>query len=187
MDQKPGENYIAITKAWVEKMVIGLNLCPFAKAPFRKGRIRFCVFEGTELEKLMQLFLQELSWLEEASQQETETTLIIHPNLLTSFDEYLDTLPLFESLIQSSGLEGTLQVASFHPEYQFAGTEKEDAENYTNRSPFPMLHLIREDSISRAVDQYPDIEGIPERNIQKLESMGIEEIKKLLLSIHKCE
>jgi hypothetical protein len=180
MDQEKAIDYIGITKTWVEKMVIGLNLCPFAKTPFRKGRIRFRLFEGKDAKDLMQFFLEELDYLARIPEEKTETTLIVHPYVLTAFDEYLDAISLFEALIRSSGLEGVLQVASFHPDYQFAGTEKEAAQNYTNRSPFPMLHLIREDSISRAVDSHPDIESVPIQNIKKLEEMGIEEIQKLL-------
>jgi hypothetical protein len=185
MDQEKAINYTGITEAWVEKMVIGLNLCPFAKAPFRKGRIRFSLFPGNEVEALMQFFLKELDFLDKTPEEEVETTLIIHPHVLNDFGEYLDVIPLLESLIQSCGLEGIIQLASFHPDYQFAGTEKEAAQNYTNRSPFPMLHLIREDSISRAVDSHPDIDSIPVQNIKKLEEMGVEEIKKMLLSISK--
>lgn len=176
-------DHIGLTRAWVEKIVIGLNLCPFAKAPFHKGRIKFRLFHGEEVEALMQFFLREIRDLADTPQKEVETTLIIHPFVLASFEEYLDVIPLLESLIHSCGLEGIIQLASFHPDYQFADTDKDDAQNYTNRSPFPMLHLIREDSISRAVDAYPDIDSIPEHNIEKLEAMGVEKIKKLLSSI----
>ncbi len=171
---------ILATQNWLEKIVIGLNLCPFARAPFRSGRIRF-VLEPTELpEVLFERFAEEALLLIQTPVEKTETTLLIHPNVLLDFIDYNNALFDFEQLIRELDLEGILQVASFHPDYQFAQTHPEDAENYTNRSPFPMLHLIREDSISRAVDLYPDIDQIPERNIERMNELGVEGVKKLL-------
>ena len=173
------KHYIDLTKNWLEKLVIGLNLCPFAKLPFNQNRIRYVVESGDK-EALMQTFLSELALLTEKTDKEVETTLIIHPNVLTDFYDYLDFVAEADEQIDDSGLRGTIQVASFHPDYQFAGTNPEDVENYTNRSPFPMLHLIREDSIEKALEHYPDPEMIPERNIETMKRLGLEGVQQIL-------
>ena len=173
------KHYIDLTKNWLEKLVIGLNLCPFAKLPFNQNRIRYVVESGDK-EALMQTFLSELALLTEKTDKEVETTLIIHPDVLTDFYDYLDFVAEADEQIDDSGLRGTIQVASFHPDYQFAGTNPEDVENYTNRSPFPMLHLIREDSIEKALEHYPDPEMIPERNIETMKRLGLEGVQQIL-------
>ncbi len=183
MGQETVEEYIGKTKKWVEKIVVGLNLCPFAKSPFLSDKIRYKLVTDPELKTLLEVFVDELKYLKNASPKEVETTLLIHPHILTSFDDYNNTLPVFEGLLNSMGLEGIIQIASFHPDYQFAETEFNDVENYTNRSPFPMLHLIREDSISQAVDHYPDIDEIPNRNIEKMNELGMDKIKDILKHI----
>jgi len=157
-----------------------MNLCPFAKSPFKKGRIRFVLETTADLPVLMETFVEEMGLLKNKSPKEVETTLIIHPNVLTSFEEYNNCLQLFESLIYSLRLDGFVQLASFHPQYQFDETGPEDVQNYTNRSPFPMLHLIREDSITRVVDTHPAIDDIPEQNIKKMKELGLEKIKEIL-------
>lgn len=170
--------YEKITRDWVEHFVIALNLCPFAKKPAIEGRIRFVVFDGEDPSVLGEKLAEELLFLLNTDPEITETTLLIHPQVLTDFESYNDYLDVWEELLQGLELEGELQIASFHPGYQFAGTDPGDPENYTNRSPFPMLHLIREASVSKAVDLYPDIEGIPSRNIDRLNELGLEGILK---------
>ena len=168
------------TKQWVETVVLGLNLCPFARLPFYAGRVRFVVYEGTDIVKLAKLMVEEARLLVITPAEEVETTLLIHPNALPDFQDYLDYLEEAGRLIQDNGLEGIIQVASFHPDYQFEGTEPGAPENYTNRSPYPMLHLLREESIERALWSFEHPEQIPERNIQKMRELGIEGIGKLL-------
>lgn len=181
------EEVVRISKAWVEAFVIGLNLCPFAKAPAVKGRIRYCFSDATSPETLHQELLQELLYLVETPLEKVETSLIIHPNVLQGFREYLDFLDWSQALLEQSELEGIIQIASFHPDYQFAGTQITDVENYTNRSPYPMLHLIREDSISKALEAYEDPDGIPERNIEKMKTLGLEKIKGMLEALKQAK
>jgi len=169
-------DYINITREWVQQFVIGLNLCPFAAKPALEGRIRYVLFEGNQPRELGERLGQELLYLQGTSPEVAETTLLVHPHTLLDFEEYNDYLEVWDTLLVGLELEGEIQVASFHPQYQFAGTHPEDPENYTNRSPFPMLHLIREASVSRAVDLYPDIDEIPERNIARLNALGKEGI-----------
>ncbi len=172
--------YLETTKKWVERIVVGLNLCPFAKAPFRMGRIRYVVFRGKNRVELARLMIEEARHLAKTLPEETETTLLIHPDALQDFLDYNDFLDEADALIRENGLEGIIQVASFHPDYQFADVPHEAPENFTNRSPYPMLHLLREESIEKALEQYPDPEKIPERNIEKMKALGREGIEKLL-------
>jgi uncharacterized protein len=169
---------ISITREWVEQFVIGLNLCPFAKKPALEGRIRYVLFEGKDPKALGELLAKELLFLQATDPAVVETTLLIHPCALRDFADYNDYLEVWDELLVGLDLEGDIQVASFHPDYQFEGTHPNDPENYTNRSPFPMLHLIREASVERAVDLYPDIDAIPERNIARLNELGIVGILK---------
>ena len=174
------QEYINLTKNWVEQLVIGLNLCPFAKLPFQQNRIRYVVELSKSEEDLFHTFLAEVLLLTEKPASEIETTLIIHPNTLNDFYDYLSFVNTANNKIDEVGLRGTIQLASFHPDYQFAGTNPEDPENYTNRSPSPMLHLIREDSIEKALEHYPNPEMIPERNIETMNRLSLEGIQKLL-------
>jgi len=174
------EKYIEATKHWLEKIVVGLNLCPFARLPFSGGRIRYISHEGTDIVQLATLMVQEAQHLIRTPAAEVETTLIILPYALPDFMDYLDFLEEAEWLIRENGLEGLIQVASFHPDYQFEGTEKEAPENYTNRSPYPMLHLLREESVERALEHYENPESIPERNIERMRELGVEGVKRLL-------
>lgn len=171
---------IELTKRWLEKIVVGLNLCPFARLPFTEGRVRYVVYEGADVVRLAELLVQEARYLVRTPVSELETSLLILPEALPDFFDYLDFLEEAEWLIRENGLEGAIQVASFHPDYQFEGTEKEAPENYTNRSPYPMLHLLREESVGQALENYQDPEKIPERNIEKMRRLGIEGIKRLL-------
>ena len=168
----PASQALAQTQAWLEKAVIGLNLCPFAKAPHVKGQIRWVLSTATTPEALMAELVAELNFLAQANPDEVETTLLVHPQVLGDFLDFNDFVHDAEEAVARLGLEGELQVASFHPQFQFGGTEADDISNYTNRSPFPTLHLIRESSIDRAVEAFPEAEDIYERNIETMESLG---------------
>ena len=162
----------ADTQVWVEKAVIGLNLCPFAKAVQIKGQVRYVVSAATTVEELLYDLAAELNHLHDTPPEETDTTLLIHPQVLTDFLDYNDFLDAADGLVAEIGLEGEIQVASFHPDYQFDGTERDDITNYSNRSPYPTLHLLREDSIDRAVEAFPEAEAIFETNMATLEKLG---------------
>ncbi len=168
------------TKNWVEKLVIGVNLCPFAKLPFQQDRIRFVEVQSEDEADLIRTLLQEMSDLVEQPAAQLETTLIIFPNQLNEFADYLEFVAYADELLQEAELTGILQIASFHPRYQFANTGKDDVENYTNRSPYPMLHLIREESIERVLENFPDPEQIPLRNVAKMKELGHEGVRRIL-------
>ncbi len=172
------EIIIKPVRAWVESVVVGLNLCPFAKRELVKNRIRFHVADAASSEELLKAIEAELELL--SSDPDIETTLLIHPWVLREFHDYNQFLNSADGLLEELELDGIYQIASFHPDYQFEGTKPDDIENYTNRSPYPMLHLIREDSLERAVANYPNAELIPERNIELLESMGREKMQGML-------
>lgn len=165
-------NAIEDTRRWLEAAVIGLNLCPFAKAVHGKGQIRWVLSEARDPEALLADLVRELRWLANADPDAVETTLLVHPHVLADFLEFNDFLDLADAALEELGLEGTLQVASFHPQYQFAGSEPGDIANHTNRSPHPTLHLLREASIERAVASVPSAAGIYERNIETLQRLG---------------
>lgn len=163
---------IAATKVWLERAVIGLNLCPFAKAVHAKNRIRYVVSHASTPDALLVELAGELHGLQAADPDHFDTTLLIHPNVLSDFPDYNDFLDSAEATVTGCGLEGVIQIASFHPDYQFAGTQPADIDNYTNRSPFPMLHLLRESSVESAVAAYPDAARIFEKNIAMLRQLG---------------
>ena len=167
------EAVITATRAWVEHTVIGLNLCPFARPVFDANRIRYCVSAATTADELRAELARELTALAQADPAACETTLLIHPQVLTEFFEYSAFLGIAEKCVRSIGLEGEIQIASFHPQYQFAEHAVDAVENYTNRSPYPMLHLLREASIERVLERYPDSEMIYERNIETLRRLGL--------------
>jgi len=164
------------TDAWLRDWVIELNLCPFARHPYEQGKVDIVSSDESDVESVFRFVLSELDRLQQTAPEELETTLVVTENALTAFDQYLNFLQLLESAISESGLEGIVQIASFHPDYCFEGVTEDDAANYTNRSPFPMFHLIREESLEKAVADYPEPEKIPQRNIQLLREMGIGEI-----------
>ncbi len=166
-------------RKWLENMVIGLNLCPFAKSVYIKNQVRIVVYEGEE-DELLGCIESELLYLQKTPDTEIDTTLVVVPHLLKDYYDFNDFLIYTDALIEEMGLEGEIQIADFHPYYQFAGTQKEDVENYTNRSPYPIFHLLRESSIDRAVEQFPDAAEIFERNISKMQTLGIEKLKTLL-------
>jgi hypothetical protein len=167
------DEIIAMTKRWLEKSVIGLNLCPFAAAPYRDHRVHFCVSAERTASGLLEALRSELADLQAADPLHRETTLLIHPWVLTDFREYNDFLEVCDMTVYDLGLEGELQVASFHPHYQFADTQPDDIENFTNRSPFPMLHLLREASVALAIAAVGDTDQIYNRNIRTLRDLGL--------------
>jgi uncharacterized protein len=167
------DDIIAGTRRWLERAVIGLNLCPFAEGAYRGGRVRFHVSEQRSASGLLTEFRAELALLCRADPGQCETTLVIHPWVLSDFIEYNDFLGVCEAVIAEDGLEGELQVASFHPLYQFAGTGPRDIENYTNRSPYPMLHILREASVERAIAAVADADEIYRRNFRTLRELGL--------------
>lgn len=173
------EEIIAATQAWLEKAVIGLDLCPFARAVHVRNQIRYVVSEAETPEELLADLIAELQALAAADPEEIDTTLLIHPKVLEDFLDYNDFLGVAEAAVEELGLAGVLQVASFHPRYQFAGTEPDDIGNYTNRSPYPILHLLREESVERAVDSFPDTAQIYEKNVETLRRLGREGWKGL--------
>jgi len=166
------EAVIADTTGWMEKAVIGLNLCPFAKAVHVKRQVRMVVSRAQTVEALLTDLMHELQLLALADPDDIETTLLIHPDVLGDFLDYNDFLDLADAAVEEMNLDGTLQVASFHPDYQFADSEPGDMANFSNRSPFPTLHLLREDSIDRAVAAFPEAERIYEANIDTLNRLG---------------
>jgi uncharacterized protein len=169
---KSDDVIVAMTRAWLEHAVIGLNLCPFAKAVHVRNQIRYVVTHATSPEELLAELCKELQLLAKASPEDIDTTLLIHPDVLNDFLDYNDFLYFAESAVEDLGLEGTLQVASFHPNYQFGGTTPDDITNCTNQSPFPILHLLREESIDRAVEAFPDAAEIFEKNMETMEKLG---------------
>ena len=172
------DKIVRSVRQWVETVVVGLNLCPFAKRELVKNRVRFVVTEATNEDQLLVALEAELDLL--SSEASVETTLLIHPGVLQDFYAYNQFLNNTDALLRQMVLEGVYQIASFHPDYQFAGTEQDDVENYTNRSPYPMLHLIREESLERAIASYPDVDNIPEQNRKLMESLGEIKMKELL-------
>ena len=164
-------------RRWLESFIIELNLCPFAKRELVKDRIRFSVSLTESSEQLLAVLLEELQLLE--SNSDVETTLLIHPNVLQKFDDYNQFLDLADALIVQEGFAGIFQIASFHPQYRFAETV-DDAENFSNRSPYPLLHVLREASVEREVASYPDIATIPQQNIRLLRKLGVAKLQSLL-------
>lgn len=160
------------TRRWLERAVIGLNLCPFAKGVHLKQQIRWVLSPARDAEALLADLVQELQRLAAAAPEAIDTTLLVHPQVLQDFDDYNDFLDIVDAVLEELGLDGVLQVASFHPDYRFEGTTTDDVENCSNRSPHPMLHLLREDSIARAVASVPDAATIYERNIATLRRLG---------------
>ena len=165
---------IAATRKWLERAVIGLNLCPFAKSVHVKEQVRYVVSEARDSDALLADLERELQYLAAVSPAETDTTLLIHPYVLQDFDDFTDFLDLVDVVVRTQGLAGTLQVANFHPDYYFSDTAPDDIGNHTNRSPYPTLHLIREASLDRAVAAFPDAARIYENNIATLTRIGLD-------------
>lgn len=174
MNQPSAPTVIAATREWLEKAVIGLNLCPFAKAVHVKNQVRYVVSQAIDTDTLLADLLAELQSLREADPVEVDTTLLIHPYVLADFHDYNDFLQIAEASLEGVGFGGEIQLASFHPDYQFAGTAPDDMENFTNRAPYPILHLLRENSIDRAVEAFPEAAEIFERNIETMNRLGLQ-------------
>ncbi len=171
------------TRLWLEKAVIGLNLCPFAKAVYVKNQVRLVVSHARHADDLLEELDRELDLLMATPAEETETTLLIHPTLFEDFLDFNDFLELAEGVVSEHGLDGVVQLASFHPRFQFDGTGPDDIGNYTNRAPFAILHLLREESVERAVAAFPEADAIFEENIRTLEKLGHEGWKALGLKL----
>ncbi|MFN9642582.1 MAG: DUF1415 domain-containing protein [Pirellula sp.] len=174
---------IAATTAWLEKVVIGLNLCPFAKSIHVKRQIRYSVSFANNSEALREDLKRELTGLVAARPDQIESTLLIHPQVLADFQDYLHFLVDCDATLEELELDGIIQVASFHPHYQFEGTKADDVTNYSNRSPFPTLHLLRESSVTRAVDSFPDTAAIYESNIATLKQIGRARMEEMIASL----
>ena len=171
-DGVPAALAIAETRAWVRRAVIGLNLCPFARAVDVKDQIRYVFSEATDAETLLATLVVELQRLADTDPEVVDTTMVIHPRVFADFEDFNDFLELADAAVDDLELDGVLQVASFHPRFQFADTEPDDITNATNRSPYPTLHLLREESVDRAVAAFPEAEAIFERNMATLEKLG---------------
>ncbi len=171
---------IEATRLWLERAVIGLNLCPFAKAVQRKGQVRYVVSDAQQPLQLHADLVRELELLRDTDPEVVDTTLLIHPFVLADFMDFNEFLEVADATVADLQLEGDIQVASFHPDFQFEGTAADDITNYTNRSPFPTLHLLREASIDRAVAAFPDAAAIFETNMETLEKLGHEGWRKLV-------
>jgi hypothetical protein len=171
---------ITHTQQWLERAVIGLNLCPFAKAVHVRDKIKYVVFDSTTDDGLLALVVDELKWLNETSADVVDTTLIIASNVFAEFENFNDFLGEAEDELWVQGFEGVFQLASFHPRYQFADTHASDAQNNTNRAPYPTLHILREASLDAAVASFPNPDTIYEQNIQTMEKLGNEAYAKLL-------
>jgi len=185
MGRKSVMNQVELTRRWVKEVVIGLNLCPFARAPFAAGRIRFTLCEAESRDDAYSALIREVAVFVQLPAEEVETGLFIVPQGLEDFSQYLDVLEDAQHALQESGLDEILQLASFHPDYCFEGLDQNDAANYTNRSPYPMFHLIRQDGLAAALASWPDPASIPQRNIVLLRDMGLDAIHKLLDDVHK--
>ncbi|KZY37042.1 MULTISPECIES: DUF1415 domain-containing protein [unclassified Oleiphilus] len=165
--------------AWLERVVIGLNLCPFARKPYEDERVRIAIDTGSSYDSILERLLAELRFLDNDSNLAIETTLLVIPNGLSDFYSYLACLSDANSILVSEGYEGVFQLASFHPDYQFEGTEPDDKSNLTNRAPYPVFHIIREQSLEYALESYDNPEKIPERNVELMQSMEGERLKAL--------
>lgn len=173
------------TTRWIRDVVIGLNLCPFTRRPFEAGLIRYTMTTVKTAAELRELLARELRTLADTPPTETETAFVVHPFVLTDFRDYNDFVAETDDLLRELELEGVIQIAGFHPHYQFAGTQPDDVENYTNRSPYPMLHLLREDSITAVNDDPEKVAGIPARNIETMRRLGREKVLEMLRKVDR--
>ncbi len=171
------EQVIAQTEKWIKEVVIGLNFCPFAAREVNKGSVRYAVCNGTKLHNALDAIQDECEMLD--NNPDIETTLVIFPNAFSSFTSYLDLVEMVEAMLQRNDYDGVYQLASFHPQYRFAEVQRDDPANYTNRSIYPMVHLLREASLTKALQHFPDPENIPERNIALAREKGLEAMKAL--------
>jgi len=175
----PGtQTIITQTKRWLSSIVIAQNLCPFAKREFDSGRIHYQVIETSDTQSQLEQLIEACAELDKDAAR--ETSLLILPNGLSDYGHYLDVLALATDLLKAQGYDGIYQLASFHPRYQFAGTPPDDASHYTNRSPYPMLHILREASVEEALKHYSNPEDITARNVKLMQEMGVEAMRDLL-------
>lgn len=173
--QTPGQEPVTqAMRQWLEKAVIGLNLCPFAKSVYVNNQVRIVVSDARHVDAFLETLDEELQVLAQADPQEIDTTLLVHPTLFPDFSDFNIIAGIAEEAVIEHDLEGVLQVASFHPRFQFDGTESDDIGNYTNRAPYPTLHLIREASLARALENYPEPETIYQRNIETMQKLGLD-------------
>jgi hypothetical protein len=179
----PDQQIKAATQAWLKSIIIEYSICPFAKREQERGSIHFSITRDTDIEQCLLHLILECERLE--TEPGIETTLLIYADAFAEFDDYLDFLEIAESLLVEQGYEGTYQLASFHPDYCFQGSDPDDAANYTNRSPYPMLHLLRETSIEQAVASYPNPENIPQRNIELTRKLGLVKMQALLAACYR--
>jgi uncharacterized protein len=182
-DEAPATAVAAHTRRWIEQFVVALNLCPFAAPVLRGTQLRVAVSDLVAVPELAMAVLDELDRLQRSAESELATSVLVFSRALADFDDYLDFVALAEELLQECGLDGVVQIASFHPHYQFQGASRDDVANFTNRSPYPMLHFIREAAVSRALQHYPDPEQIPQRNIARLQALGSAAVSVLLARI----
>lgn len=178
----PDQQIKAATQTWLKSVIIEYSICPFAKRELERGSIYFSVNHDTDIEQCLLHLIDECDRLN--TEPDIETTLLIYADAFTEFDDYLDFLEIAESLLIEQGYEGTYQLASFHPNYCFQGSDPDDAANYTNRSPYPMLHLLRETSIEQAVASHPDPENIPQHNIELTRRLGLAKMQALLAACY---
>ncbi|RLQ20892.1 DUF1415 family protein [Seongchinamella sediminis] len=181
----PGRAAEQQTRRWLEEFVVGLNLCPFARPLLDSPRLRIASCAADELAALQQFFLAELDLLQSSPEMEVATSLLVFTGALGDFDDYLGFLDLAQELLDAAGLRGVLQLASFHPDYQFEGEPAAAASHFSNRSPWPTIHLIREDMLERVLLDFPDPEGIPGRNVQHLQALGPEELQSRWLALKR--
>lgn len=174
----PLDDLTAAIEHWLDVMVVGQNLCPFANAARRRGQVGIVMADSGDVESCLQQLSDEAHELVQSPEE--RTTLLVLPSGFENFDDYLDLLALAEALFEDLEFDGILQIASFHPQYQFEGCDPDDVSNWTNRAPLPILHLLKEDSVEKAVAQHPDPDSIPQRNIERLEALGMAGVLKLL-------
>jgi len=176
MSKNTAQQQLTLTQQWLETIVVGMNLCPFAKPVVKAQSLRYALTQTSDSEQLLRFFLAELEKIAQASEQQIATTLVIMPSAVADFYDYLDLLAQCQGLLESAQLAGEFQLASFHPGYLFAGVDIDDMSHWTNRSPYPMLHIIRQGQMSRLLAGYPNPESIPQRNIQLLRELGRAEL-----------
>lgn len=185
MQELESKRVIAATRHWLDSVILAMNLCPFAKPRVVQNSIHYSYTDAASEERLLEDLADELVRLD--ASPEISTTLLIHPAVLVNYSHYNQFLELAEQLLEMSGYTGVYQVVGFHPQFQFADTDQSDVGNYTNRSPYPMLHILREAEVTDAVEQHPNVEAIPQQNIKTLEQLGLEKLKKLLLECTEFE
>jgi hypothetical protein len=170
-------------RAWLDDFVVGLNLCPFARPVVASKALRISICDSGDLQQVAESFVAELELIQQSSESAIATTLLVLPNALNDFEQYLSFIENAETLIDEIGLCGTIQLASFHPDYQFEGEPADSASHFSNRSPFPLIHFLREDMMERVLENFPNPEQIPQRNIETLEAMGREDVERILKNV----